>query len=339
MKSILLIIYILLSSSTFSQNLILNGDFEEITKCPKEILGVRSKPKVLKNVSDPNRGSFDFIHSCDSSHFPRFRWGEEPPQSGEGYVGICVLKNSDYDHGTEYIQLQFSDSLTQGKVYHFQMFLSLGDRSHLAMNKIGVVFSNTLVKQKSDNCDFTPDIISNEYYENKTGWKKYTGDYIANGGEKFLIIGNFNNRSKTKNLDPGVYMRDNYIYYFIDNVSLVPNNKLNEGVILNNVNFKLGSSELINSSFNELNKVFSMLETNPKYKIKINGHTDNVGAIDDNKRLSTNRAKSVADYLLKKGIKSDRITFFGFGSKQPRGDNETSEGRMKNRRVEFVIDK
>jgi outer membrane protein OmpA-like peptidoglycan-associated protein len=62
-----------------------------------------------------------------------------------------------------------------------------------------------------------------------------------------------------------------------------------------------------------------------------------VGAPADNLKLSNNRAKAVADYLISKGIDAKRLTWKGLGETKPVGDNKTEEGRAKNRRTEFTI--
>jgi len=72
-------------------------------------------------------------------------------------------------------------------------------------------------------------------------------------------------------------------------------------------------------------------------KIEISGHTDNIGSAAYNKTLSQNRAKSVVDWLVSKGIKSDRLTFVGSGFDKPIATNDTEEGRQMNRRTEFKI--
>jgi len=75
----------------------------------------------------------------------------------------------------------------------------------------------------------------------------------------------------------------------------------------------------------------------PYMEIEINGHTDNVGGDEYNMQLSKDRAQSVADYLEKHGTDAKRIHVQGFGKTMPVADNDTEEGRKKNRRVEFVI--
>ena len=73
-------------------------------------------------------------------------------------------------------------------------------------------------------------------------------------------------------------------------------------------------------------------------QVRVEGHTDNVGHSEYNKALSTRRAASVVEWLVKKGsIERARLTSAGFGREKPIDDNKTSVGRRNNRRVEFHI--
>ena len=69
----------------------------------------------------------------------------------------------------------------------------------------------------------------------------------------------------------------------------------------------------------------------------ITGHTDNIGEESSNLQLSKHRAKAVVDYLIDKGIETERLTYSGLGSSQPIADNDTEKGRKQNRRVDFTI--
>ena len=80
-----------------------------------------------------------------------------------------------------------------------------------------------------------------------------------------------------------------------------------------------------------------MLSENPTLKIQLNGHTDNVGKPSDNLKLSQDRAKSISDYLITKGIALNRLAYKGFGETKPLSDNKTETGRALNRRTEFII--
>lgn len=108
-------------------------------------------------------------------------------------------------------------------------------------------------------------------------------------------------------------------------------------VTLKKLVFEQSSYELLAKSYEELDELAMLMTKNSTIKIKINGHTDNVGNAMVNRTLSDRRAIAVMNYLLDKGIKKDRIQTFGFGGDQPVGDNKTEEGRKKNRRVEIEI--
>ena len=79
------------------------------------------------------------------------------------------------------------------------------------------------------------------------------------------------------------------------------------------------------------------MQKNPTLRIEISGHTDNVGKDDYNMTLSENRAKSVRQWLIDKGINTQRIVAKGYGKTKPIADNSTEEGRQQNRRTEFKI--
>ncbi|TNE55014.1 MAG: hypothetical protein EP344_13670 [Bacteroidetes bacterium] len=108
-------------------------------------------------------------------------------------------------------------------------------------------------------------------------------------------------------------------------------------VVLRNVFFETASADLLPASTNELDRLVSLLQDVPTLRIQINGHTDNVGDDTSNQRLSENRAKSVYDYLVGKGIPAERLRFKGYGEGQPIETNDTDEGRARNRRTEFVV--
>ncbi|MCS7027377.1 MAG: OmpA family protein [Bacteroidia bacterium] len=110
-----------------------------------------------------------------------------------------------------------------------------------------------------------------------------------------------------------------------------------EKVTLNNIFFDTGKATLKPQSILELNRVVALMQANPRMKIRINGHTDNQGDEKSNLILSEERAKSVADYLIKANIAQDRIQTKGFGQSQPIADNSTEEGRRLNRRTELEI--
>ncbi|WP_370469331.1 OmpA family protein [Nibrella viscosa] len=113
--------------------------------------------------------------------------------------------------------------------------------------------------------------------------------------------------------------------------------EVGRSVRLNNIFFDVNKSELRPESFPELDRVVVTLNENPKMTIELGGHTDNTGSDESNLKLSQDRADSVREYLIGKGIEPDRVGSKGYGESKPVATNDTDEGRQQNRRVEFVI--
>jgi outer membrane protein OmpA-like peptidoglycan-associated protein len=108
-------------------------------------------------------------------------------------------------------------------------------------------------------------------------------------------------------------------------------------IVLNNVFFETNSFDLKPESKVELDKLAELMKLNPTMKFELGGHTDNVGADENNLTLSQNRANNVVKYLVSKGIPADKLVAVGYGESKPVDTNDTEEGRKKNRRTEFKI--
>jgi outer membrane protein OmpA-like peptidoglycan-associated protein len=106
---------------------------------------------------------------------------------------------------------------------------------------------------------------------------------------------------------------------------------------IKNLQFKADSSTIDASSYEVLNEVLDFLQNRSDIVIEIGGHTNNIPAEEYCDRLSTARAKSVAEYLVSKGADATRIQFKGYGKKKPLADNTTKYGRSRNQRVEIKI--
>jgi outer membrane protein OmpA-like peptidoglycan-associated protein len=108
-------------------------------------------------------------------------------------------------------------------------------------------------------------------------------------------------------------------------------------VQLEHVLFQRGTTELLESSFNELDLIARMMLDNPGMEIRLAGHTDNQGNGRLNKILSQQRVNTVIEYLTGKGVESDRLSGKGYGGSQPIASNANEETRKLNRRVEFTV--
>lgn len=122
----------------------------------------------------------------------------------------------------------------------------------------------------------------------------------------------------------------------IRNFSLIPK-KAGVVIEMKNILFKVNSSVLEDTSYAEIDKVAKFMHDNPGVAIEIRGHTNGLCDDDFCNSLSAKRAKAVVDYLIKKGIDADRLSFKGLGKTMPVADNNTAAGRQANQRVEFMI--
>ena len=105
-----------------------------------------------------------------------------------------------------------------------------------------------------------------------------------------------------------------------------------EAVVL----FDFDSAEIKSEAYPMLNEASDILKKNPELNVEIDGHTDNIGPADYNMKLSERRANAAMEYFISKGVDAKRLTIKGFGITKPAANNDTEEGRAKNRRVELT---
>ena len=103
------------------------------------------------------------------------------------------------------------------------------------------------------------------------------------------------------------------------------------------IEFESGKATIKKKSYPLLDQIAQIFIENDNYIIEVQGHTDNTGNADVNKKLSEQRAIAVMQYLVNKGVAAERMTAVGYGHDVPIADNKTAAGRQKNRRVEFKI--
>ncbi len=101
------------------------------------------------------------------------------------------------------------------------------------------------------------------------------------------------------------------------------------------VAFERGSTSLTSSSKDVLLELAQLLRNSPIRRVRIAGHTDNTGRLEVNLRISRNRANSVADFLISRGVSPTQVIAKGYGATQPIADNNSEAGRAFNRRIEI----
>jgi outer membrane protein OmpA-like peptidoglycan-associated protein len=116
--------------------------------------------------------------------------------------------------------------------------------------------------------------------------------------------------------------------------------RVGEGIIVefnSKVLFGFDKSLISYGAKENLDKLYTVLQSYPDTDIELQGHTDSKGSESYNQTLSEKRASTVSGYLNSKGITASRLTIKGFGETAPKYGNETADGRSENRRVEFLI--
>ena len=169
---------------------------------------------------------------------------------------------------------------------------------------------------------------------------------IANSGSGEFMV------AIPKNKDFALHAEHEGYFFYSENYSLDKIEKIDSGflinvpmsrikantfVVLKNIFFDVNKWELKNESITELNKVFELLIKNPSIKIELGGHTDSDSDDHENQILSENRAKSVFEWLVNKGIPNERMTYKGYGESRPLVPNTSSKNKAKNRRTELTI--
>lgn len=350
-------------------NLVYNSSFEEHSFCPQRIdaLGVM---RAVDAWWQPTIGSSDYFNACGAKEcaVPRNKMGFQAPHSGDGYCGI-YCSQEDY---REYLQTELKVPLTAGRRYRVAFHVSLADKAPHAVAALSALLTEERIgdstmgilmhrehsdfehgERQSIGTYFTPQVTyrGDSAISDRTVWTEVCDTIVAEGGERFLTIGNF------ADFNHSAVVATNAVsavlqgaYYYVDDVSVVCIDTLvtesvehitapTEGTIVAmwGVFFNVDSDELLPQSYNELHRLLQMLADNPGMKIELRGHTDNTGTRTRNQTLSSDRAKAVADYLAARGIDRRRLTANGYGSTLPVDSNDTPAGRARNRRVEYRV--
>ncbi len=368
MKPCLLLL--LFVSFARAQNLIPDSSFENNKAIPVDFSAINSS----NSWNMPTQGTTDLF--CMSNlrkqkkysmvDVPQNPMGFQFAHSGTCYAGLFAFSHDDY---REYLQTPLLTPLEKGKTYLFSMYISLADYASTCIDQLGVCFLTDKVKYSMSNVitDLNPVYINiTAIGKDVKQWHKVSLTYKAQGGESYLLLGSFEIKTikKTKFKAPKeVKSRINQTserdaYYFIDDVSLAETTVVvkeeppvvvkteldtlekipaDTALVLKNVLFKSGKAIPLPSSYADLDKIVDYLNKNSNLRIEISGHSDNTGSEPINQKLSAERAKAVADYLIKKHVDRQSIITAGYGSTKPLVPNDTEEHKQQNRRVEFVL--
>jgi OOP family OmpA-OmpF porin len=335
------------------KNLVPNGSFENFRK---------KSGDIRKAIPWRPIETVDYYHNPLSN--------DTTPERG-AYEGNCYAGLRFRRKYKEFIQVRLVEILRRGAVYQYSMHVRLAFWSNAALRSFGALFTKGGYRGQGDalHSNMVDTTCKENALVNNYRWFEVKGLYKADGGEKFLTVGNFAPVVKKDMMRIDITrLGPRESYYFVDNISLFrttladekvevvivgPNIRdslasddsvlvvkqnitVGEKVALNHIFFTNDSYFLAPESNVELNKLAQYLIRNPGIQIRINGHSDNKGLKWRNQKMSELRAREVFEYLIKRGVQN-KMFFKGYGSTQPIAENETEQGRAKNRRVEFEI--
>ncbi|MBX2980054.1 MAG: OmpA family protein [Flavobacteriales bacterium] len=323
----------------------------------------QTTPDLYSTKNDPDCWGHPNKHSS----------GKQSTRTGHGMAGIKIYgKGNTPTYWHEYLQIELPEPLQAGVRYIAECWVLRAVRSNEASNNIGLLLTDKAVSTRDCLPLYITPTVNEDKVVKKGTWHKVSGVFEATGNERFLLIGNFYGDEVTTNekMPDG----ERGAYYYIDDVNVriappgmalspkprasnpppprpVPpphasSNSVDIHAIepavgtrmrLDNVQFEFDKATLLPGYEKELNKLVDLMTDFPFLRVEIGGHTDDQGSDAYNDKLSNDRAKAVADYLMKKKIAADRITWKGYGKRQPLVPNTSEENRATNRRVEFQV--
>lgn len=361
----LVFLFILFTGNLVAQNLVPNPSFEEVSRCPNSF-STDKKDFIVPGWESPTNGTPDHFHSCSwgEADVP-FNWaGSSNARTGKAYAGMYTWNKRDDDRSyREYIQCELAEPLVRGEKYILEFYFKLAPYSVYAGNRIGGLLTQEPLQINHDQViEMAPTLSvvkDTAVTKEMDAWEHAIVEYTSVGGERYFTIGNFFKNQETKHTRlPFRFGKSSMLgtsaYYYIDDVSVkaidslkqksipvssadfkINEFELNRDYILQNIQFEFDSYVLHRSSFVELDKVVEYLKQHPDVSVRLSGHTDFLGSEEYNVTLSRNRARSVADHLISKGISSHRVVSYGFGKSRPIALDKSDAARKINRRVEI----
>ncbi len=347
-KAILLFVVSLFSLHSVAQpkkgkNLIPNPSFE--TR--------KSKGSDIK-VATPWKGigTVDYYMKPDKRDTSKYKGA----RTGTSYAGLRF--QSDYK---EYMYVKLDEQLEKGETYHFKMYIRLLEANNVTVTikQLGAYFSAT---EFYVGMEFEEKgLVDTTYSKGISGtlsWILIQGDYLAQGNEKYIIIGNFRTKMKDDFVKKNKWSLFAFqeAYYYLDDISLrkkiaeIDSSNMEGGAVswlpyafkggqtfdIKGLEFERGTAIILNSSFTLLDDLVKVMVARPQMEIEIKGHVDKFATEEEERKLSKERAKAVYTYLRANGV-ANQMTFKGYGSSQPVAPNNSEEYKAKNRRVEVQV--
>jgi len=243
--------------------------------------------------------------------------------------------------------------------------VSAAEQAGIVADGFGVLLSPEMPRGERDFAlEMAPQLVNprGHFLEWTEGWVNLSDAIRAEGGERWLTIGNFNAKGQTwiaasANAPKGA---TKWAYVYVDGLEVVPVERPEDCACLvskiaeemqdppepltrireldrDTLHFDFDRAELRPEGRAILDRWGEMLRRNRFLRIEVHGHTDAIGPEGYNAGLSQRRAEAAFDYLMDQGVQPDRMWKSAHGSLQPAASNDSDSGRARNRRVEFRL--
>jgi outer membrane protein OmpA-like peptidoglycan-associated protein len=359
-------VFLVSSFFSFSQDLLLNGDFEEENICSE--YKVNCAPEAWLTSDDVFNNYF-----------------KNPARAYRGSHCMSVQAGHSAKPFTRtFIRTRFLCGMRKGSRYRLEFYVK---SPHDILDSIGVMFTATdFLFERRPLQHIKPSFYlagSGRPFKRDSSWQQVVLDYTASGNESFLAIGNFSTRDITG--ETGI-AGEKHFFVFIDLVSLFPldpkesrcddwqstmaeiydqderhdflRRKIRTGkasapvpvvsrpntvswvdtLVLQEVLFASGSASLQQESLRLLDSFCHRFTGRRIDSVVVEGHTDDRGSVEMNNTLSSARVQSVLDYFASRTlVRPNRIFARAWGESRPVADNNTLSGRQRNRRVVVFI--
>lgn len=354
-------------------SLVFNGGFDQVEKKIKEGAAIEQTTEWYSPTA--NKADLYNAEAKEEAYgVPLNKNGEAQALNGSGYAGILVYSDKEAEP-RQYVQTKLRESMEAGKVYCVKFHVRLSELSKYAANNMGAMVTSKKISTKEiEEYTLQPRIIhsQNKVYTEQFDWVAICKTIKAEGGERYLTIGNFapqddiqTEKMKKPRDTEGQQFR--HSYYLIDDVSVynmagieecdceqdAGGNSLavkytknvstdmevdaSDEIMLTKIYFTHLTSELDPKSKASIQKVASILKDNPDIVIDVIGHTDPLEEMKTTADVSLNRAIAVRDALVDAGVDERQLKTKNKADKAPSTDDATSAGQAQNRRVTFEI--
>jgi outer membrane protein OmpA-like peptidoglycan-associated protein len=354
-------------SAQEEENLVSNGSFESTDGKAKKL----SMIDCAMGWTSPTGARADLFvpGKVSEINVPENIYGKEEAREGNNYAGIVAFSYGNKTPRT-YLTAKLAVPLKKGMRYCVKFYVSLAEASKYASNNVGVNFAKKpFESQDKASIKDVTHVLSPENdvkQINQTyAWYQVCNIYEAQGGEKFITIGNFfpDDKTKSENNKKPKEMKNEQIiaaYYYLDDVSVILLNDgqkcdcmkeevseysstiylkestisdkmtLNEKIEAQTMFFAFGKSNLTASGKVALEFIAEQMKTNPTLNLDVIGHSDVAeDSVGIQKSIFSNmgekRTNAVIQYLVEMGIQESRLNSVSKGSSFPNEENSNSD--------------